>query len=189
MKPTTRWLESIEQRRNNLVSLAGTVSWEVFHDDSCEIEDEMDDPVAFAASTNPDIMHLGEAMAAPDSAQFRKAMADEVKSHEDWKHWELVTRASLPANTEILPAVWAFRRKRRITTQEVYKWKARLNLHGGKQTHGVNYWETYAPVVGWSTIRTYLVMMLLNNWVSRQVDFVLAFPQADIECEIHMEVP
>jgi hypothetical protein len=31
--------------------------------------------------------------------------------------------------------------------------------------------------------------MITNGWVSRQVDFVLAFPQADIECEMYMEVP
>jgi hypothetical protein len=81
------------------------------------------------------------------------------------------------------------RRKRRIATQEVYKWKARLNVHGGKQTKFVNYWETYSPVVGWTTIRTFLILMVTNAWVSRQVDFVLAFPQADIECVMYMEVP
>jgi Reverse transcriptase (RNA-dependent DNA polymerase) len=31
--------------------------------------------------------------------------------------------------------------------------------------------------------------MVTNAWASRQVDFVLAFPQADIECEMYMEVP
>jgi hypothetical protein len=35
----------------------------------------------------------------------------------------------------------------------------------------------------------FLILMLLNGWCSRQVDFVLAFPQADIECEMYMEVP
>jgi hypothetical protein len=98
-------------------------------------------------------------------------------------------RSQLPKNAEVLPAVWAFKRKRRIATQEVYKWKARLNLHGGRQTKDVNYWETYSPVVGWATIRLFLILMLINGWTSRQVDFVLAFPQADIECEMYMEVP
>ena len=45
----------------------------------------------------------------------------------------------------------------RISPGEVYKWKARLNVHGGKQEHGVNYWETYAPVIGWTTIRLFLI--------------------------------
>jgi hypothetical protein len=165
------------------------VSWEVFHDEAYTLQDEMEDPIAFAASTNPDIMYLNEAMAAPDKEEFRKAMLKEVEAHVDHDHWELVKRSDLPTGTEVLPAVWAFRRKRRIATQEVYKWKARLNLHGGRQTKNVNYWETYSPVVGWSTIRMFLILMMINGWSSRQVDFVLAFPQADIECEMHMEVP
>jgi Reverse transcriptase (RNA-dependent DNA polymerase) len=35
----------------------------------------------------------------------------------------------------------------------------------------------------------FLIIMLLNRWESKQVDFVLAFPQADIECEMFMEIP
>jgi hypothetical protein len=31
----------------------------------------------------------------------------------------------------------------------VKKHKAQLNLHGGKQVYGMNYFETYAPVVTW----------------------------------------
>ena len=90
---------------------------------------------------------------------------------------------------KVLPAVWAMRRKRRITTGEVYKWKARLNIHGGKQEYGINYWETYAPVISWTTIRLYLILSILNKRVTRQIDFVLAYPQAEIECDLYMEIP
>jgi hypothetical protein len=55
------------------------------------------------------------------------------------------------------------RRKRDISTQEVYKWKARLNVHGGKQTKGLNYWETYAPVASWAAIRLIMTIAALNN--------------------------
>ena len=116
-------------------------------------------------------------------------MLDEVQSHTDLDNWEIVHKDEVPKGTDILPAVWAMRRKRRITTQEPYKWKARLNVHGGKQEHGVNYWETYSPVVSWTTIRMYLTLSILNKWCTRQVDFVLAFPQADIECPMYMEIP
>jgi Reverse transcriptase (RNA-dependent DNA polymerase) len=34
-----------------------------------------------------------------------------------------------------------------------------------------------------------LILVTLNQWASRQVDFVLAFPQADIECPLYMEIP
>jgi hypothetical protein len=199
MKPTQKWLESVEQRdgvewaEKNDQQLEETVamhvSWEVFHDGGYQIQDEMEDPIAFAASANPDIMYYDQAMKAPDSKQFEQAMLDEVQTHTDLGNWEIVHKDEIPAGTKLLPAVWAMRRKRRISTQEPYKWKARLNVHGGKQEHGVNYWETYSPVVSWTTIRLYLTLSLLNNWCTRQVDFVLAFPQADIECPMFMEIP
>jgi hypothetical protein len=81
------------------------------------------------------------------------------------------------------------KRKRRIKTREVYKWKARLNVHGGMQTHGVNYWDTYAPVVTWPTIRLILILSLLFGWYTAQVDFVLAYPQADAECDLYLGIP
>jgi hypothetical protein len=50
---------------------------------------------------------------------------------------------------KILDSVWAMKRKRDLVTREVYKHKARLNVHGGQQQFGVNYFETYSPVVTW----------------------------------------
>jgi len=43
-------------------------------------------------------------------------------------------------------AVWSRKRKRRISTREVYKWKARLAFDRYKQIHGVNFWEMCVPV-------------------------------------------
>jgi hypothetical protein len=75
------------------------------------------------------------------------------------------------------------KRKRRIDTREVYTWKARLNIHGGKQEYGVHYWETYALVVQWTSIRMCLILSALQNCL------VLAYPQADVETEQYMEMP
>jgi hypothetical protein len=69
------------------------------------------------------------------------------------------------------------------------KWKARLNVHGGKQQHGVNFWETYAPVVNLSTVRLVLTLSLLHGFKTRQVDFVQAFMQAPLDCPVFMEIP
>ena len=81
------------------------------------------------------------------------------------------------------------KRKRRLLTNEIYKWKARLNIHGGQQQHGINYWETYAPVVTWASIRLILTLSLLYRWHTRQIDFVLAYPQANVECDLYMKLP
>lgn len=105
------------------------------------------------------------------------------------KHWELMPRDQVPEGKTILPAVWSMKRKRRVVTGEVYKWKARLNVHGGKQVKDVDFWETFSPVVQWIAIRLVLVLSILNGWVTRQVDFVLAYPQVKAETDLYMAVP
>ena len=65
---------------------------------------------------------------------------------------------------------------------EVYKWKAQLNLGGHKMKPGEHYeiGHTYAPVLSWMTIRLFLVLAILQGWKTRQLDFVLAYPQAPV---------
>jgi hypothetical protein len=53
----------------------------------------------------------------------------------------------------------------------------------------MNYFETYAPVVTWFAIRLMIVMGIIFDWALRQVDFVMAYPQAPIETDIYMELP
>ena len=79
-KPTQKWIESIDQRdgvqwadrhdQQMEDAFAMHVSWEVFHDDGYQIQDDMEDPIAFVASSNPDIMYYDQAMKEPDSKQF-----------------------------------------------------------------------------------------------------------------------
>ena len=116
------------------------------------IQDSLTDPFAFSASTDPDTMYLHEARRQKDWPQFQIAMQTEVRAHENRKHWKLRRRSAIPIGVSVLPSVWSMKRKRRIATREIYKSKARLTAHGGKQVHGVNFWETYAPVVDWTSI-------------------------------------
>jgi hypothetical protein len=183
-KPTTRMKESLEQR-----DIAFQAYYEAMHEDDYLLQDEMQNPVAFLAHANKDTMYFHQAMKAPDRDEFIKAVVKEVNDHIENKHWELVPRESVPRGVDVLPSVWSMKRKRDIKTQRVYKHKARLNVHGGKQEFGENYFETYAPVVTWFSIRLLLVLSILNNWHTRQVDFVLAYPQADIEFDMYMELP
>jgi hypothetical protein len=53
------------------------------------------------------------------------------------------------------------RRKRDLTTNKVIKHQARLNLHGGKQVYGMNYFETYIPVDAWFAIRLMIVFGII----------------------------
>ena len=81
------------------------------------------------------------------------------------------------------------KRKRRAATGEVYKHKARLNVGGHKQEKHVNYWQTYSPVIGWLIIRLYITLSIIHGWEARQFDFFLAYPQADIETTMCINIP
>ena len=123
----------------------------------------MEDPIAFAATTNPDILYWDQAMRAHDRDKFLEAVKVELDGHEKMGNYEPIPIAEVPKGTKLLDMVWSMQRKRRIKTQEIYKWKARLNVHGGQQEQGVHYWDTYAPVVTWQTVRFFLILSLLSD--------------------------
>jgi desulfoferrodoxin (superoxide reductase-like protein) len=102
-------------------------------------------PTAF----HNDVLHCGDMLHADDKNHFIQAIEDEVAGLRDM--FEIVPRTELPPGTKPLLAIWAFIGKRK-PDWTILKYKARLNVHGVKQKHGVNYWETYAPVVNWSTV-------------------------------------
>jgi hypothetical protein len=78
---------------------------------------------------------------------------------------------------------------RQTPQPKIKKYKARLNLHGGKQVFGLNYYETYVPLVTWFSIRLLFVIGIIFGWALGQVDFIMSYPQAPIKCDMYMELP
>ena len=87
-----------------------------------------------------------------------------------------------------IQAIWYFKRKR-FPDSTLNKHKARLCAHCEMQQWGVNYWENYAPVVNWISVQFLLILFELSGLESRKIDFVLAFPQADLDVPVYMELP
>ncbi len=90
-----------------------------------------------------------------------EAVITEINGHVENKHWQLTERSKIPPDTDILPSVWSMHHKRDITTNEIKKYKAHLNLHGGKQEFGTNYYKTYAPIATWFSIRLLIVIGII----------------------------
>ena len=149
----------------------------------------MTNPISFKASSDPDNMYYHQAIKAPDKEEFMQAIVKEINDHIEGNHWALIPKEEVPKGEKILDSVWAMRRKRDIKTQQVYKHKARLNIHGGQQEYGVHYTDTYSPVVSWFSVRLILILAKLNKWHTRQIDFILAYPQADIPYDNYMKLP
>ena len=88
----------------------------------------------------------------------------------------------------ILKGTWAFKLKR-LPDGSPSKFKARYCVRGDLQREGIDYFETYAPVVQWSTVRLLLTLILSNNWTTKQVDYTNAFAQATLNEEVYIESP
>lgn len=145
--------------------------------------------LAFKASADPDSMYHHEAMREVDSDEFRVAMRKEIDAQLDKGVLELIHRSDKPDEKPVLPSVWQMKRKRDIVTREVKKHKARLNLDGSKMVKKRDYDQTYAPVASWGVIRLLLVIAQIQGWHTKQLDYVMAFPQAPAEREMYMEIP
>ena len=149
-------------------------------------------PQCFALTrADPDTMTLKEAMSQPDADKFLEAMEKEVQDHVSRKHWKLVHNYemfNLGYKGKPIMAVWSMKRKRN-PLGEIVKYKARLCAHGGMTEKGVHYENTFAPVVTWTTVRFLLIQSLIHKWHTRQIDFVLAYPQAKVSNDVFMLVP
>jgi hypothetical protein len=127
-----------------------------------------------------------QAMKEKDFNDFVLAMVHEVDDHEKPGHWTIIQHCDKPANSKTIMSIWSFKRKR-YPDGTLNKHKARLCAHGRMQTWGQNYWETYAPVMNWANVCLILAIAKIHGLLTKSIDFVLAFPQADLEVPVYME--
>ena len=57
------------------------------------------------------------------------------------------------------------------------------------QQYGVNYLETYSPTVNWISVQFLMIVALVHDLNTQAIDFVLSFPQAELEVPVYMELP
>jgi hypothetical protein len=132
-------------------------SKDLFHNAHLELQERMQNPIVFHAEMMGDIMYLQQVLRQHDAKEFVQAVVKEVNRHVDCKNWSLKKRSKVPDDVQIIPFVWLMQCKRDLKMNNIKSHKARLNLHGGKQIYGMNYFETYAPVVTWFAIRLMIV--------------------------------
>jgi hypothetical protein len=75
-----------------------------------------------------------------------------------------------------------------IPDGSIRKLKARFCARGYEQIEAVDYCETFAPVVNWTAVRFLLMMSILLDLETKQVDYVAAFIQADIDTTVYVEI-
>lgn len=142
---------------------------------------------AKSAASKEDNPNWFQAMNGPFADEYWKAACKEIETLEGIDAWEVVERED---HMNVLPSTWAFKCKR-FPDGTIKKFKGRFCARGDKQIEGVDFFETYAPVVQWVTVRLMLVLEVLLGLKSKQGDVTCAFLHADLDEneKVYVEMP
>ena len=73
---------------------------------------------------------------------------------------------------------------KRSADSTVERFKARLVAQGSSQQQGIDYGQTFRPVVAADVLRTILALAAANSWDVQALDFTQAYLNADIDANL-----
>lgn len=126
-----------------------------------------------------------DAVSCADSRKWHIAMEEEMDSLKENNTWDLV---KLPPNSKVVDNKWVFR----VKTDEngsVQRFKARLVARGFTQEKGVDFEETFAPVVRYDSIRVLLALAAEKDLQVSNFDVQTAFLYGDLKECVYMRQP
>lgn len=154
------------------------------------------------AMANVDVNFAKKIASIIDLDPEPNTLAD-CKKRSDWKDWQKAITAELlslnkrevfgpvcltPPHIRPVGHKWVFVRKRN-ENNEVVRYKARLVAQGFTQRPGVDFEETYSPVMDGITFR-YLISMAVNmDLKMKLMDVVTAYLYGNLDSDIYMKVP
>jgi hypothetical protein len=144
------------------------------------------DPTFYAMQMqNPDVLPHTQMKRQVDANKFIEAQRPGIEGLVDINTFEFIPKTNLPAKTRYLDLIWTYRRQHR-PDGSLNKYKAQLCVNCSRQIQGIDYTESFAPVVQWSTIRMVNTLAAMHNLKGKQIDFTQAFPQAKLKEDIYL---
>jgi hypothetical protein len=143
------------------------------------------DPAHYGLVVLDEPLTYKQAMMSPDRDKWKGAINDELGAHEKNKTWIIVPMTN---DMNIIGSKWVFKIKR-DADGNIVKYKARLVAKGFNQQQGIDYQETFAPVLKYKSIRIIIVLSLHFNLRIKQFDVKTAFLNAKVKEDIYVEVP
>ena len=128
-----------------------------------------------------------QAMNGPFKEEYWEAACKEIETLQSMEAWEVVDKED---GMNVIQSIWAFKLKR-FPDGLIKKFKARFCARGDQQLEGIDFFETYAPVVQWTSVRMMLILEILMKLKSKQGDVTAAFLHAELgpEEKVYVEMP
>ena len=105
-----------------------------------------------------------EALGSRKSSKWREAINSELRSHQENGTWTLVKRE---ADMRTVDSKWVFKIK---VEGGKTRFKARLCARGFMQKKGIDFFETFSPVVRYDSLRVLLAIVASRNLEMAQFD-------------------
>jgi len=116
---------------------------------------------------------------------WRQAMQEEFDALLANHTWDLVPR---PSQANIVTGKWVFKHKYQADGS-LERYKARWVFRGFTQRPGIDYNETFSPVVKLATVRTVLSLALSRSWPVHQLDVKNAFLHGTLSETVYCSQP
>ncbi|KAF7345159.1 Retrovirus-related Pol polyprotein from transposon TNT 1-94 [Mycena sanguinolenta] len=140
--------------------------------------------VAFSIQSAPVPQNYQEAMEHPEV--WMEPMQKEYASLVGCETWVLVDK---PPGANVVDCKWVYAVKYN-TEGEIIKYKARLVAKGFQQIAGVDFFETYAGVVRYESLRMLFAIAVEDpGWFMWAMDVVSAYLNADMKETVYMKQP
>ena len=138
---------------------------------------------AMLASSDLETEPTSIAQALKDE-KWRRAMGSEYDAQIKHRTWDLVPP---DPSQKLVGTRWVHRIKRLPNGNKQYK--SRFVAKGYHQRPGLDYEETFSPVIKAGTVCLVLGHAVANDWVLRQLDINNAFLQGKLEEEVYIAQP
>ena len=112
-------------------------------------------------------------------------MEKEMESLRTYDVWDLV---ELPRDRKAVGSKWVYKLKKNADGS-VERYKARLVAQGFTQKFGIDYDETFCPVVRFESVRTVIALAVQNGLKLHQMDVATAFLNGELKEEVYMKQP
>lgn len=126
-----------------------------------------------------------EALASQEVSEWQQSMTEEYNSLIENGTWTLV---DLPPGQSVVTSRWTYKNKIGLDG-EISRRRSRFVARGFTQRYGLDYDETYAPVVKYDSLRAILSIAAEKDLEMLQVDVKTAFLYGDIDEEIYVQQP